>query len=377
MSQTPSPIITQWLAGKTSAPAQRLIDRLARSDDIVRLAIMPDVHAAAEVCVGTVMATTHLIYPTAVGGDIGCGMAAVAFDACADFLSSEAAASQLYQALYRHVPTNRHAQPRTLPQPLIAAPLSDPLLEKLKQRDAAVQLGTLGRGNHFLEFQRDDEQRLWLMVHSSSRALGQAVRDFHLRNARRTAVGLSAIDTETDAGRAYLSDAAWAAAYATANRRAMVNAVSELMHALFAIEMLWPTCLDCDHNHVRRETHFGQSLWVHRKGATPAHSGEPGIIPGSMGTRSFHAEGRGHPESLCSSSHGAGRAMSREEARWQIRPRDLHRQLHELWYDQRATQHLVEEAPAAYKDIAVVMRAQRDLTRIVRTLRPLLSYKGV
>src|SRR2546421_6710887 len=99
----------------------------------------------------------------------------------------------------------------------------------------------------------------------------------------------------------------------TPRRRAMVDAVSELMHALFAVEMLWPTYFDCDHNHVRRETHFDQSLWIHRKGATPARSGEPGIIPGSMGTRSFHSQGRGNPESLCSSSHGAGRAMSREE----------------------------------------------------------------
>ncbi len=304
-------------------------------------------------------------------------MSAVAFHAGADVLASEVAASKIFQSLYRHVPANRHAQPRTLPQPLLNLPLSNSFLEKLKRRDAAVQLGTLGRGNHFLEFQRDEEHRLWLMVHSGSRAVGQAVRDLHLRNAHRTAAGLAVLDAETDAGRAYLSDATWAASYAAANRRAMVDAVSELMHALFAVEMLWPTYLDCDHNHVRRETHFDQSLWVHRKGATPARSGEPGINPGSMGTRSFHTQGRGNPESLCSSSHGAGRAMSREEARRKIRPRDLIHQLHDVWYDHRATQHLVEEAPAAYKDIAAVMRAQRDLTRIVRTLHPLLSYKGV
>jgi tRNA-splicing ligase RtcB len=132
---------------------------------------------------------------------------------------------------------------------------------------------------------------------------------------------------------------------------------------------------DCDHNHVVAETHFGQTLWVHRKGASRAGDREAGIIPGSMGTQSFHTEGRGNVDALQSSSHGAGRAMSRGEAHARIRSADFLRKMRGVWFDERHARQLIEESPDAYKDIRQVMKAQRDLTRIVRTLRPVLSYK--
>jgi tRNA-splicing ligase RtcB (3'-phosphate/5'-hydroxy nucleic acid ligase) len=217
-----------------------------------------------------------------------------------------------------------------LPAGLAGRPLSHPSLDAVARRDARVQLGTLGRGNHFLEFQADEaDGRLWVMVHTGSRAVGPAVRDHHLDvAARRTeSRGIACLDAESEAGRAYLHDVAWALDYARANRDAILAAVVEVVRELFGAAAITDSCIDCHHNFVRRETHLGEPLWVHRKGACPAAAGEAGIIPGSMGSVSYHTEGRGCAEALCSSSHGAGRAMSRESARRAISAKELRRQM--------------------------------------------------
>ncbi len=371
--------VKTWLIERMPHGVALAVERLARSDDVRHIAVMPDVHLASEVCVGTVLATTHLIYPSAVGGDIGCGMAAIAFDCDADLLRDGVNAGKVLTELPRVVPAMRHASRDRAPTPgdeLQSQPLSDPRLESIRRRDGAIQLGTLGRGNHFLEFQYDDEARLWLMVHSGSRTIGPAVRDWHLARAEDSASRLPFLDAQSPQGQAYLTDAAWARRYAAENRRAMVNAAVALIASLFSVRAVNDSLFDCDHNHVRRETHFGEDMWIHRKGATPARAGERGIIAGSMGTESYHVEGRGFPDSLCSSSHGAGRAMSRDEARRRISPREVSRQLSEVWFDPRRTQALRDEAPSAYKDVRNVMRAQKELTRIVRRLRPVLCYKA-
>jgi tRNA-splicing ligase RtcB len=156
----------------------------------------------------------------------------------------------------------------------------------------------------------------------------------------------------------------------------MARSVAAAAQRLFRVDLDWSTPIHSDHNHVRRELHFGDEWLVHRKGALPAANHEPGVIPGSMGTRSFHVSGRGCPQSLMSSSHGAGRSLPRSDARQRIRPRDLRRQLSEVWFDEQMAPDLCEEAPAAYKEIRKVMQAQRELTRITRELRPVLVYKG-
>jgi tRNA-splicing ligase RtcB len=368
-----------WLAEPLSADVSRSLERLRSAGDVVRVAAMPDVHLAEDVCVGVVVATTRRIYPAAVGGDIGCGMAAARFDCGADVLASESAAAQMFTALYRDVPVLVHARSamdRPLPDGLEDAPLSAPSLDTRRRRDGRIEFGTVGRGNHFVEFQSDDEDALWLMVHSGSRAMGGAIRDHHLRGAQIDGTGLACLDAESDAGRAYLADHEWAQRYADANRRALIDAAAEAVARLFGATFDDASLIRCAHNHVRRETHDGVELWVHRKGAIPAGDGEPGIIPGSMGTASFHTLGRGLAASLRSSSHGAGRAMSRSDARRRIRLRDFERDVEGVWFDRRLARRLVEEAPAAYRDIGKVMRAQRELTRVVRRLRPVLVYKG-
>jgi tRNA-splicing ligase RtcB (3'-phosphate/5'-hydroxy nucleic acid ligase) len=375
-----SPVISQWLAEPVPREVAQALDRLARADDIVRMAVLPDVHLASGVCIGTVLATRRLLYPDAVGGDIGCGMAALRFDGSADALSDERHAARLLQGLADAVPVVRHSRataPEKLPAELGEAPLSDAALEKLKSRDGRVEFATLGRGNHFVELQADEQGGLWAMLHTGSRAMGQAIRAAHLQRARSSNARLPFLDAETAEGRAYLADVAWACLYAERSREQIARRVADVVHDVLGAVADPGSWISCHHNHVRRELHFDSELWVHRKGAVPAREGEPGIIPGSMGSPSFHTSGRGCPESLASSSHGAGRAMRRGEAFRRIGPTELAGEMRGIWFDRRLTARLCDEAPSAYKDIGRVMRAQRDLTRIVRKLRPLLSFKGV
>jgi tRNA-splicing ligase RtcB (3'-phosphate/5'-hydroxy nucleic acid ligase) len=372
-------VIRSWAESPLPEGVATALERLARSDDVRRIAVMPDVHLASDVCVGTVVATSRSLYPAAVGGDIGCGVAAVAFDGAATALDDERAAAAVLAGLYRAIPLVRHARKRApeLPADLAVQALSAPRLEALKCSEGSLQLGTLGRGNHFVELQADETGRLWLMLHSGSRAMGQAIRDHHLACCRPARSGLGLLDAESREGADYLRDMEWAIRYAHASRRVMARAASEVVASALGLETLPESLVSCNHNHVRRETHDGETLWVHRKGAIAAGLGEPGLIPGSMGTASYHVEGRGVAAALASSAHGAGRRLSRTDARHAVSARDVARQMKGVWFDHRIASGLREEAPSAYKDIASVLRAEAELVRIVRRLRPVLSFKGM
>ncbi len=381
MSHQEKTTVSKWLAEPLPKEVAQSIDRIAAADDVHHVAVMPDVHLSGDVCVGLAVATERLIYPAAVGGDIGCGMAAIATDADANLLSSQQTALAILDGLRCCVPSMRHSRrtmPAALPPVLRDSPLSDLRLDKMASRDGRVQFGTLGRGNHFLELQADQHDRLWIMLHSGSRAMGQAITAHHVAKAEQQSQRrkLSWLESQTPAGEAYLADVSWAECYAEQSRLAMLRATEGLLEELLGIRLLWDSLIHANHNHVRRETRFGRRLLVHRKGALPAAEGRAGVIPGSMGSASFHVTGRGCEQSLCSSSHGAGRAMSRSEASQKIAPRQLAREMKGVWFNQRQSRQLCDEAPSAYKDVHAVMRAQRELTRIERELRPLLSYKG-
>jgi tRNA-splicing ligase RtcB len=365
-----------WLVEPMPRDVSGSIQKLRRQADVAHIAVMPDVHLAQDVCVGVVMATRQLIYPSAVGGDIGCGMATVAVNAEANVLDSELLAMRVLDGLRDVVPTNKHHQPRALPDRLPTSALSDPVLARHAQRDGRVQLGTLGRGNHFLEFQADTENRLWIMVHSGSRAMGQWITKHHMGGSR-TANRLLSLDSLDDRGRSYLMDAAWARVYAEENRRVMLSAVETLLRREFAWSLDWDTLIHADHNHVLWELHDQEGYWVHRKGAQSVSKDVAGLVPGSMGTASFHVAGRGHAPAFDSCSHGAGRRLPRGSATRSLSARDFTRDMSGVWFDPRKASRLLDEAPSAYKDIRAVMRAQRDLIRITREVRPILSYKGV
>lgn len=214
-----------WVAESPGADVRLALQRLADAEDVQHVAVMPDVHLANAVCVGTATATTHRILPEAVGGDSGCGMLAVRFDAPASVLGSAKTAAAVLSGLYRTIPFIKHAvgSAPELPAALVETPLSAPALEKLKHRDGRLELGTLGRGNHFLEFQRDDSNGLWLMLHSGSRAMGPAIREHHLRSAH-VDHGLRWLDAGSDEGGRYLADVAWARRYARKGSRVSFRA---------------------------------------------------------------------------------------------------------------------------------------------------------
>lgn len=378
--KTDGPEVKAWTCDPLPPDVTRRLNWLRASDGIQRIAVMPDVHLSGSVCIGTVIASRDRIYPEAVGGDIGCGMVAVRADALAEeVLGAKNLAERVLRGLGTLVPTNKHSRltmPSELPGGLGEEPLSAKTLESRRRRDALVQLGTLGRGNHFLELQCDDQGWLWLMVHSGSRAMGQAIAAHHSRFCLEEAGGLRFLEARSPEGVAYLNDAQWARRYAEVNRLEMVEAVAALLEEFYGVGLDRASLFSCDHNHVQSETHEGSDLWVHRKGALSARDGEAGIVPGSMGTVSFHTLGRGCPEALSSSSHGAGRTLSRTMARKRISVRELRRQMGGVWFDRSKEAQLRDEAPEAYKDVEAVMRAQRDLTRIVRRLRPMLVHKG-
>lgn len=364
-------VVHRWLAEPLPQDVAQALQRLAAAPGVARIAVMPDVHLAEHVCVGTVVGTVDHLYPQAVGGDIGCGMAIVRIAAARDVLTDESVARRLLVELRARVPAFR--QP--VRQDLAAFGCSDPRLQRAVQRDLQFELGTLGRGNHFLEVQADDQDQLWLMLHSGSRALGPAVRDHHLARGRSVGKGLIALPT-AGPGRDYLHDHDVAVWFAQCNRRAIAAAAAAALQAVLGVGVHWDSWVDVVHNFVRNERHDGSDLFVHRKGASSARAGEPGVIPGSMGSPSFHVEGRGCAAALCSSSHGAGRRLARGVAMRTISTHDLRDQLGTVFFERALAERLRDEAPAAYKDIGAVMRAQRELVKVVRRLRPVLSYKG-
>ncbi|MBL8753697.1 MAG: RtcB family protein [Planctomycetes bacterium] len=364
-------VVHRWLAEPLSPDVARAIERLAAAPGVQHVAVMPDVHLAEHVCIGTVVGTVDRLYPQAVGGDIGCGIAAVALAARADVLADEGAAQRLFAALREHVPALRQRRRRELGE----VGFSDEALARRVRRDLPFELGTLGRGNHFLEVQADDADRLWLMVHSGSRALGPAVRDHHLARGQPAGKGLTALPA-CGHGRDYLHDHDVAVWFARCNRRAIADAAAIALHEALGVTVEWDAWQDVVHNFVRRERHGDAELWVHRKGAASAAAGEFGAIPGSMGSWSFHVEGRGCAAALGSSSHGAGRRLPRGEAMRRISVREFERQLGGVHFPRELGPMLRDEAPGAYKDIGAVMRAQRDLVKVVRRLRPVLGWKG-
>ena len=365
------------------------------------IAAMPDVHLGIGATVGSVIPTKSAIIPAAVGVDIGCGMNAVR-------LSIKA--SDLPDSLYRvrtaiesAVPVgfsqhdasrlrgSQHARTaRPLNQRLEMIADKHPALAKMQKRFNETwicQLGTLGGGNHFIELCLDEEQYVWVMLHSGSRGIGNVMGRYFIQAAkkdmRRHKMNLP------DADLAYFSEGStwfddyveavgWAQDYALGNRSEMMRLVLEVLERELSPKPgAWKVmgeAINCHHNYVQKETHFGENVFVTRKGAISAREGELGIIPGSMGTKSYIVRGLGNEQSFCSCSHGAGRRMSRTAARRMFSREDLEAQT--LGVECRKDGGVLDEIPAAYKDIDVVMANQSDLVEIVHTLKQLVCVKG-
>ena len=362
------------------------------------LAVMPDVHWGMGATVGSVIATKGAVIPAAVGVDIGCGMAAVRTTIRAEHLPDDL--HPIRTAIEGAVPHGRtdNGGPNDRgswgePPPRASAAWAD-LSEEFKritedQPKVAVSirtvhhLGTLGTGNHFIDLCIDEAQAVWVMLHSGSRGIGNRIGTHYVDLARRDMErffinlpdkDLGYFPTGTEHYAQYMRAVSWAQKFARTNRELMMQAVLDTLKSFFPEVTVDEVAVNCHHNYVDTEEHFGSKVLVTRKGAVRARTGDLGIIPGSMGAKSFIVRGKGNPESFCSCSHGAGRAMSRTAAKKRFTLDDHARAT--AGVECRKDSEVIDETPGAYKDIDAVMAAQADLIEIVHTLKQVVCVKG-
>ena len=361
------------------------------------IAAMPDVHLGIGATVGSVIATKQAIIPAAVGVDIGCGMNAIRLSLKAADLPDSLA--RLRGEIEGAVPVgfeqHEHSKVRGSAQHRTARQLSDRLtaiadkhpgvtkMQRQFERTWICQLGTLGGGNHFIELCVDEAQRVWVMLHSGSRGIGNVLGRYFIEAARkdmqrhkmnlpdRDLAYLSEGSTLFDD---YVESVQWAQDYAWLNRQEMMRLIVEVLQRELPPFTIEGEAINCHHNYVTQEDHFGERLFITRKGAISARAGELGIIPGSMGTKSYIVSGLGNPESLQSCSHGAGRRMSRTQAKRRFNSVDLAEQT--AGVECRKDGGVVDEIPGAYKDIDEVMANQSDLVEVVHTLKQVVCIKG-
>ena len=357
------------------------------------VAAMPDVHVGIGATVGSVIATQRAIVPAAVGVDIGCGMCAARTSLRAEDLDARHLNSAFAQ-ISRDVPVGRaqHREERAaMDEALAFEPRLAAILEKHPKliprgknaQNWVCQLGSLGGGNHFIELCLDEVGRAWVMLHSGSRGIGNRIGTYFIERARERALrmnrelpdlDLAWLDEGSPEFDDYVEAVGWAQDYARVNRTVMLRLVLASMRRHLRPFEVTAEAVNCHHNYVEREHHFGADVWVTRKGAIRAGAGDLGIIPGSMGAKSYIVRGKGNADSFESCSHGAGRRLSRTAAGKQYTAKDVAAQTEGVVC--RKDAGVVDEIPAAYKDIDTVMANQTDLVEVVHTLKQVLCVKG-
>ncbi len=385
--------IRSWAKDLDPAARQQL-ENAAQLPIIHRhVAAMADAHLGMGSTVGSVLATREAIIPAAVGVDIGCGMMALQLSLRAEDLD-ERMLKRVFGQITRDVPVG-FAQHESERARVDAAKRFKPGLERVlakhpdvmkrmgKRSSWAQQMGTLGGGNHFIEVCLDESGQVWVMLHSGSRGIGNAIGTYFIEKAREDMMRLNTqlpdrnlayLREGTEYFDDYVEAVEWAQSYARQNREEMMQLVLEGLRRHLPPFTITRNAVNCHHNYVTREQHFGDQVWVTRKGAIRAGRGELGIVPGSMGTRSYIVRGLGNPDSFESSAHGAGRRMSRTQARKRYTADDLRKQTEGVI--SRKDKGVVDEIPAAYKDIDEVMENQKDLTEVVHVLRQIVNVKG-
>jgi RNA-splicing ligase RtcB len=349
------------------------------------LALMPDAHLGKGATIGSVIPTDSAVIPSAVGVDIGCGMAARRLDLTQDALpdSLEPWVTEMEAA----VPAGLgrwHGQPSNEALDWFAQNPPPPTLRDAKK--AAAQLGTLGSGNHFIELATDEESRIWILLHSGSRGGGNELATLHTRTAKKLHEGLGTrledpelawLQEGTPEFDAYIRDLRWSQAFARENRRLMLASTHGALEAVLGREVATADEVNCHHNFTERERHADREVWVTRKGAIRARVGDRGLIPGAMGQRSYVVRGLGSPQAYGSCAHGAGRRMSRRQAKKQLTLESFSEAMGAAAWQHARARQLLDEHPSAYKPIDVVMRDQADLVEIEHELRGIANYKGV
>lgn len=369
--------------------AWKEIDNLSRLPFIYHhLAFMPDVHGGMGMPIGGVLASKKVVVPNAVGVDIGCGMCAVKTDLKADEISRDVIRKEIMSGIRARIPLGMDHHKDLQDEAFMPQGHDIDKLHVVSKQyvSARRQVGTLGGGNHFIELQKDDEGYLWIMLHSGSRNLGKQVGDYYNKVAKElNAMYHTAVDPSwqmhflplgSKEFTAYWKEMSYCVDFALCNRQLMMERIKEIITDAIP-EVEFEPMINIAHNYAAWEHHYGEDVIVHRKGAVRARAGEIGIIPGSQGTSSYIVEGLGCPESFMSSSHGAGRLMSRTEA---IKTLSLKKEIEMLdskgiIHGIRSQNHL-DEAASAYKDIDEVMANQQDLVKIITRLSPIAVVKG-
>ena len=385
MPTTLNPKLVSW-ASDLDPGTVRQAEKTARLPIVEgHVALMPDAHVGLGATVGSVIPTRGAVIPAAVGVDIGCGMVAAELDLTAADLPDDL--GPLLGRIADVVPAGvgkGHDDVSRAADKWLSAHRPATELSQGRSVKAARQFGTLGSGNHFVEVCLDERDRVWVVLHSGSRGIGNQLAQAHIKTAKRLAKDLQLRLEDPDLAyfvegtpefEAYLADMLWAQDYARANRDQMVErALREVVAFVGAGRET--SRINCHHNFTRREVHDGVELWITRKGAIAAGADDLGVIPGSMGTGTFIVRGKGSAASWRSCSHGAGRRHSRSQAKKLFSGDDLAAQMAgKVWLADRADA-LVDEIPSAYKDIDRVMADQADLVEVQHTLHQVLNYKG-
>ena len=351
------------------------------------IALMPDAHWGMGATVGSVIPTESAIIPAAVGVDIGCGMIAVETDLDASGLPDNL--GPILRGIGKTIPAgfNRHYKTQNTALDWLAKnPLSTDLeLKSQATSKMGAQLGTLGGGNHFVEVSIDERDKVWAVLHSGSRGIGNVLAREHIAAARTLCGQLEraledrdlAYFLDTDPGfNAYIKDMLWAQDYALENREQMMNALLQVIRDEVGRPVKELRRINCHHNYTERETHDDRELWITRKGAIRANVGDMGVIPGSMGTNSYIVSGLGNAESYRSAAHGAGRRFGRKAAKRAFDIATFEAAMEGRMWQKSKAKELLDESPMAYKDIAQVMADQDSLVKIEHELHAVVNYKG-
>ena len=371
------------------ASAMRQIENLTTLPFLFHhLAIMPDVHAGMGMPIGGVLACKDAVIPNAVGVDIGCGMCAVKTNWKVGDIPTDVLRKEIMRGIRRRIPLGmeHHKQPQDIGHLPVGHDVEKMKIVKERQTSILHEVGTLGGGNHFIELQKDEDDNLWIMIHSGSRNLGKQVGGYYNKMAQMLnerwysvvppEIRLPFLPRGTKEFGAYWNEMKYCVDFALCNRKLMMQRIEEVLSdVLKGIE--FEPMINIAHNYAAMEHHFGQDVIVHRKGATLACEGTVGIIPGSQGTASYIVEGLGNPDSFCSCSHGAGRVLSRTAA---INTLDMNEEVRQL--EEKGIVHAIrcqkdmQEASGAYKDIESVIDNQQDLVKVRTRLLPVAVIKG-
>lgn len=334
-------------------------------------ALMPDAHTGYSLPIGGVVATDGVILPAWVGYDIGCGMCALPTSFESNRVRKKSKA--IFQEIYRSIPVGFNVNKSALATDLRPEDLTSLGRSVFNGRKGFKALGTLGGGNHFIEIGADDNSKVWIIIHSGSRGVGHGIATEYMRLASgstKAKEGHYGLRTDSDEGKAYINDMNWALKFALQNRREMMKKVVASLVIFCDGDGEWDDLINRNHNHAEEK----DGLWIHRKGATHAEKGMMGVIPGNMRDGSFIVRGKGNPNSLYSSSHGAGRVLGRKQARRKLNTNDFKNTMQGI--TAKVGSSTLDESPMAYKDIFEVMRLQADLVDVVQHVKPIINIKG-